>query len=196
MNSRAVCELCLATECDEQEEQKGGAKIQKWSNYRHLHWSILAAVAIGLTVFAGYYFGAWNRVESWIDLHSGPMLRILTFLGIVVGFIGSLISQLTKENVDVEGTVRKRLTSAGRWSLVISLLGFATSFASETLKSSLDMHARIDDLARETRLLSMVTASGTPLNTVTVQLTVDDVPEEIRRKITQGIKEAKASPTD
>jgi hypothetical protein len=61
----------------------------------------------------------------------------LTFLGLTVGLIGGLISQLTKTSAEVDGTTKKRLTSSGRWALAISLLGFAGSFSSEMFKSSI-----------------------------------------------------------
>ena len=64
-------------------------------------------------------------------------LRVLTFVGLIVGSMGGLVSQLTKTSVDVDGTTRKRLTTPGKWALIISLLGFAGSFSSELLKSSI-----------------------------------------------------------
>jgi hypothetical protein len=64
-------------------------------------------------------------------------LTVLTFVGLVVGLIGGLIAQVTKTSVDVDGTAKKRLTSSGRLAIVISLIGFAGSFASELLKASI-----------------------------------------------------------
>jgi hypothetical protein len=64
-------------------------------------------------------------------------LTVLTFLGLGIGTIGGLFSHLTKTSEDVEGTMRKRLTTPGKWALAIALLGFAGSFTSEMLKSSI-----------------------------------------------------------
>jgi hypothetical protein len=69
-------------------------------------------------------------------------LTLLTIVGLIVGSIGGLISQLSKTSVEVDGTTRKRLTSAGKWALAISLLGFTGSFASELLKSSVQAQQR------------------------------------------------------
>lgn len=64
-------------------------------------------------------------------------LSVLTFLGLAVGLGSGLISQLKRTSVDINGTNEKRLTSAGKLALAISLIGFAGSFASELLKSAI-----------------------------------------------------------
>jgi hypothetical protein len=64
-------------------------------------------------------------------------LTVLTFIGLIVGSIGGLISLLTKTSVEVGGTTRKQLTTSGKWALAISMVGFSGSFASEVLKSSI-----------------------------------------------------------
>jgi hypothetical protein len=185
-------------------------------------------------------------------------LTLLTFLGLVVGSIGGLISQLTKTSVEVDGTTRKRLTSAGKWALAISLLGFAGSFSSELFKSSLqaqlqaqasiqkslneqkerenkdwqerseklqgaikndttsalklseqninqtiegfkkeentiaDSRERVlrDNLLHEVSLYGKLSAAGTPLTSLTITLTVNDVPAAVRHELQKQIAAA------
>jgi len=185
-------------------------------------------------------------------------LSFLTFLGLVVGSVGGLISQLTKTSVEVDGTTRKRLTSAGKWALAISLLGFAGSFSSELFKSSiqaqLQAQAKIektlneqkerenkdwqerseklqdaikndttsalklseqninqtiegfkkeeniiaysrervlrDNLLHEVSLYGKLSAAGTPLTSLTITLTVNDVPAPVRNKLKKQIAAA------
>jgi len=191
-------------------------------------------------------------------------LTVLTFVGLVVGSVGGLISQLTKTSVEIDGTMRKRLTSPGRWALAISLLGFGGSFASEMLKSSLQAQERAqakleaglkaqkekedgewknrsaqlqseiltgtkaalkesidgfkkeqeaflktklaiaesrqrvltDNLMHETRLYGRLSDTGTPLVTMTIELTIDNVPTQIRQQVVKGINAAKASTSE
>lgn len=191
-------------------------------------------------------------------------LRVLTFVGLIVGTMGGLFSQLTRTSVDVDGTTRKRLTAAGKWALAISLLGFAGSFSSELLKSSIQAQEKAqaqfatnlqkererqddlwksrsselaqnifqkttsalqtseknltetiagfereqnniaesrervlsDNLMHETRLYGRLSDTGTPLTTMTIKLTIDNVPAAIRQKILQGSRTAEASTSE
>ena len=63
-------------------------------------------------------------------------LTILTFIGLVVGFVGGLVSQLSQTSIDGPDG-KKTLTTAGKLALAIAAVGFAGSFASELLKASI-----------------------------------------------------------
>jgi hypothetical protein len=201
-------------------------------------------------------------------MNSETYLRLLTFCGLAIGLMGGLISQLTKTSEEVNGRIRKRLTSAGKWAFVISLLGFCGSFCSEILKSSIEGQKRVraeieeglrknqekeeadwrkrsselgdqilvktiasltkseknltetiegfqreqedniktrldiaesrqrllnDNLMREANLYRRLTAAATALSSLTVKLTVDNVPKEILNKVREGKKAAEHS---
>jgi hypothetical protein len=185
-------------------------------------------------------------------------LNLLTIVGLAVGSISGLISLLTKTSVEVDGTMRKRLTSPGRWALAISLLGFAGSFSSEMLKSSIQARAQAqaqlneifaqqkekenkewqgrsetlqaaikidtkaavdlagksinqtiegfkkeevaiadsrervlrDNLLHEVSLYGKLSAAGTPLTSLSITFTVDDVPKAVRDKLRKEIADA------
>jgi hypothetical protein len=70
---------------------------------------------------------------------------ILTWLsigGVLVGFVGALISQVTKTSVDIEGTSKKLLTPSGKWAMAISIVGFAGSFSAEMVKAYIGAQER------------------------------------------------------
>jgi len=82
-------------------------------------------------------------------------LRILAFLGLIVGLAGGLVSQLTKTDSDVPGSNKKVLTPFGKLALAISIIGFAGSFVSELLKAVIEREAKIrkaDDLKWQHRI--------------------------------------------
>ncbi|HKS09523.1 MAG TPA: hypothetical protein VJS13_08260 [Pyrinomonadaceae bacterium] len=185
-------------------------------------------------------------------------LTVLTFLGLVIGTASGLFSHLTKTSEDIAGTTRKKLTTAGKWAFGIALLGFAGSFTSEMLKSSIQAKAHTqseidktlkaqnekenknwqtrsenlqdgikadtasalqlsekninetiegfkkeetaiiesreqllrDNLLREVSLYGKLSAAGTPLTSLTITFTVEDVPEEVRSRLRKEISDA------
>lgn len=62
-------------------------------------------------------------------------LRIVTYVGLSVSFLAAVISQLWKSSVEVEGTIRKRLTPAGWIWLAISLIGLLAGVLAEVIRS-------------------------------------------------------------
>jgi hypothetical protein len=178
-------------------------------------------------------------------------LTVLTFVGLVVGTVGVLIAQLTKTSVEVDGTMRKRLTRPGRWAFAISLLGFAGLFSSELFKTSIQAQQRAqvqidaalkeqkeretkdwqgrsetlqgaikadtktavtnseksinetieaskreeasitesrervlrDNLLHEVSLYGKLSAAGTPLTSLTITFTIENVPQAVRNKL-------------
>lgn len=191
-------------------------------------------------------------------MDSQTYLTVLTFIGLVVGTTSGLFSHLTKTSVEVAGTMRKRLTAPGKWAFAIALFGFAGSFSSEMLKTSIQAQQRTraqidktlkeqnenenkawqmrsenlqgaikgdttsalqlserninetiegfnkeeaaiiesrgqvlrDNLLREVSLYGKLSAAGTPLTSLTITFTVDDVPDNIRRRLRKEISEA------
>lgn len=62
-------------------------------------------------------------------------LTLLTFVGLFIGLVAGVISQIAKTSETVDGSNIKQLTTAGKLALGISLIGFVGSFSSELLKT-------------------------------------------------------------
>ena len=83
---------------------------------------------------------------------SNEYLTLLSFLGLLVGLIAGVTSQIAKTSETVDGSNIKRLTTAGKLALGISLIGFMGSFASELLKVSIAAdHKKTETLEAERR---------------------------------------------
>lgn len=74
-------------------------------------------------------------------------LTVLTFVALLIGLAAGVVSQIAKTSDNVEGSNIKRLTTAGKLALGISLLGFCGSLSSELLKVYIaDAQRRADDI--------------------------------------------------
>jgi hypothetical protein len=78
-------------------------------------------------------------------------LTLLTFVGLFIGLIAGVISQIAKTSETVDGSNIKRLTTAGKLALGISLIGFVGSFSSELLKASITAAQKQADAAEAER---------------------------------------------
>ena len=97
-----------------------------------------------------------------MDLHS--TLRIVTYVGLSISFLAALTSQLWRSSVEVEGTIRKRLTPAGWVSLGISAVGLLTGVASEVIRSRVEYAASQSTQQRTNELI----ASTQPLTSLSL----------------------------
>lgn len=70
-----------------------------------------------------------------MNLHD--TLRIVTYVGASVSFLAAVTALFWKSTVEVEGSIRKRLTPAGWVLLGIFLVGLLTGFASEVIRSNI-----------------------------------------------------------
>jgi hypothetical protein len=61
-------------------------------------------------------------------------LTTLTIIGVLIGFSGGLISQISRTTVE-DGSGKKVLTAAGKLAMLVSVVGFLGSFSSEILKA-------------------------------------------------------------
>src|SRR5437868_200502 len=61
-------------------------------------------------------------------------LNLITFCGLAASFVAGLLSQLFKSSIEVDGTIRKRLTPAGWLALGISMVGLLGSIGSELIR--------------------------------------------------------------
>lgn len=73
-----------------------------------------------------------SQPPSSIDYQS--TLTLITFGGLAASFAGGLLSQFFKSAIEVDGTIRKRLTPAGWLALGVSMVGLFSSVASELIR--------------------------------------------------------------
>lgn len=71
------------------------------------------------------------------------LLTFITFAGAGISFVAGVISQLWKNSVEVEGTIRKRLTPAGWLSLGIALVGLLASVGSILVSVNIKKNAQL-----------------------------------------------------
>jgi len=100
-----------------------------------------------------------------MDLHD--KLRIVTYVGLSVGFLAGVTSQFWKSSVEIEGTTRKQLTTAGWISFGISLVGLLTGVGSEIIRHKLEYEAGQSSQQRTNELI----ASTQPLTSLRLQWT-------------------------
>lgn len=71
------------------------------------------------------------------------LLTFITFAGAGISFVAGVISQLWKNSIEVEGTIRKRLTPAGWLSLGIALVGLLASVGSILVSVNIKKNAQL-----------------------------------------------------